>query len=130
MIFALALFVASLPTNVVHILIFFFVTLALIFLGATYFSLADGMSAVAESLKKTAGACCFIAGIVGWYVLYDGSYLFLALDFWIVLIYAIGILISLCCFKIVLLSYLLVILRDTFIRLRVYNIDRKNNNLY
>jgi succinate-acetate transporter protein len=61
--------VASLPTNIVYILIFTFVDIAFLLIAASYFALADGHDSSATGLKKAGGVFCFLAGLVGWYVL-------------------------------------------------------------
>ncbi|KPM44573.1 hypothetical protein AK830_g2013 [Neonectria ditissima] len=65
-IFVLTFLIASLPTNVVYILIFTFVDLGFLLVSASYFALADGNSGTAIGLKKAGGAFCFLAGLVGW----------------------------------------------------------------
>ena len=67
-IFVLTFLIASLPTNLVYILIFTFVDLAFLVIAASYFALADGHATAAVGLKKTGGVFCFLAGLVGWYV--------------------------------------------------------------
>ncbi|KAK7419935.1 hypothetical protein QQZ08_010638 [Neonectria magnoliae] len=66
-IFVLTFLIASLPTNIVYILIFAFVDLGFLLVAASYFSLADGKDS-AIGLKKAGGAFCFLAGLVGWYL--------------------------------------------------------------
>jgi len=68
-IFVLTFLVASLPTNLVYILIFFTVDIGFLTIGASYFAAADGNNTAAIGLKKTGGVFCFIAGLIGWYVL-------------------------------------------------------------
>lgn len=58
--------IASLPTNLVYILIFLFVELGFLFVGASYFAAADGHAASSIGLKKAGGVFCFLAGLVGW----------------------------------------------------------------
>lgn len=58
--------IASLPTNVVYILIFLFVELGFLFVGASYFAAADGHTSSSIGLKKAGGVFCFLAGLVGW----------------------------------------------------------------
>ncbi|WQF79396.1 Putative acetate transporter GPR1/Ato2/SatP [Colletotrichum destructivum] len=67
-VFVLAYLVASLPTNVVYILIFVFVELAFVAVAASYFAAADGKQAASTGLKKAGGAFAFLAGLVGWYL--------------------------------------------------------------
>ncbi|SPN99297.1 related to Y.lipolytica GPR1 protein and Fun34p [Cephalotrichum gorgonifer] len=67
-VFVLTFLIASLPTNVVYILIFTFVFLGFLLVGASYFAAADGYSAASISIKKSGGVFCFLAGLVGWYL--------------------------------------------------------------
>ncbi|EAT91761.2 hypothetical protein SNOG_00266 [Parastagonospora nodorum SN15] len=67
-IFTLVFLVASLPTNLVYILIFFFVELGFLLISASYFAVADGHPAASVNLKKGGGAFCFLAGLTGWYL--------------------------------------------------------------
>jgi hypothetical protein len=64
-IFTLVFLIASLPTNLVYILIFFFVELGFLLVSASYFAVADGHPAASVNLKKGGGAFCFLAGLVG-----------------------------------------------------------------
>lgn len=65
-VFVLVFLIASLPTNLVYILIFTFVFLGFLFVGSSYFAAADGHDAAATGLKKAGGVFCFLAGLVGW----------------------------------------------------------------
>lgn len=65
-VFVFGFLVASLPTNVVFILIFIFVDFGFLTVAGSYFAEADGHHAASIGLKKTAGASCFVAGLVGW----------------------------------------------------------------
>jgi len=67
-VFVLTFLVASLPTNLVYIGIFFLVDLAFLVVAASYFALADGKETQAVGLKKTGGVFCFLAGLIGWYL--------------------------------------------------------------
>ncbi|KAK1599283.1 GPR1/FUN34/yaaH family-domain-containing protein [Colletotrichum navitas] len=67
-VFVLAYLVASLPTNIVYILIFVFVELAFMTVAASYFAAADGNHTASIGLKKTGGVFAFLAGLVGWYL--------------------------------------------------------------
>ncbi|KAF7551726.1 hypothetical protein G7046_g7635 [Stylonectria norvegica] len=67
-VFVLGFLIASLPTNIVYILIFLLVDLGFLFVGASYFALADGHDAAGKNLKITGGVFCFLAGLVGWYL--------------------------------------------------------------
>ncbi|KAK7423023.1 hypothetical protein QQX98_001313 [Neonectria punicea] len=66
-IFVLTFLIASLPTNIVYILIFAFVDLGFLLVAASYFALADEKDS-AIGLKKAGGVFCFLAGLVGWYL--------------------------------------------------------------
>ncbi|KAJ3957190.1 hypothetical protein N0V92_006265, partial [Colletotrichum tropicale] len=70
-VFVLAYLVATLPTNVVYILIFIFVELCFILVAASYFALADGHATAAVGLKKSGGVFAFLAGLVGWLDFYS-----------------------------------------------------------
>ncbi|CAI0644702.1 unnamed protein product [Colletotrichum noveboracense] len=67
-VFVLAYLVATLPTNIVYILIFIFVELCFVLVAASYFALADGHATAAVGLKKSGGVFAFLAGLVGWYL--------------------------------------------------------------
>ncbi|KAH8203430.1 hypothetical protein TruAng_002414 [Truncatella angustata] len=67
-VFVLTFLVASLPTNLVYIWIFFTVDLAFLLIAASYFAAADGNHTAAIGLKKAGGVFCFLAGLVGWYL--------------------------------------------------------------
>ena len=60
-------FIASLPTNIVYILIFAFVDIAFLLVAASYFAAADGHETAYIGLKKSGGVFCFLAGLIGWY---------------------------------------------------------------
>jgi succinate-acetate transporter protein len=64
----LTFLVASLPTNLVYIAIFFLVDIGFLTVAASYFAAADGHHASSIALKKTGGVFCFLAGLVGWYL--------------------------------------------------------------
>jgi succinate-acetate transporter protein len=65
-VFALVFLVASLPTNIVYIIIFFCVELGFLLVAASYFAVADGHTASSVALKKGGGGFCFLAGLTGW----------------------------------------------------------------
>lgn len=65
-VFVLTFLVASLPTNLVYIGIFFTVELGFLFVGASYFAEADGNHTASVGLKKAGGIFCFLAGLIGW----------------------------------------------------------------
>lgn len=62
----LTFLVASLPTNLVYIGIFFTVELGFLTIAASYFAAADGNHTAAIGLKKAGGVFCFVAGLIGW----------------------------------------------------------------
>ncbi|KAJ5681557.1 thermophilic desulfurizing enzyme family protein [Penicillium maclennaniae] len=63
-IYVFTLLIASLPTNVAYILVFFLVDLGFLNVAASYFASADGHAAAATALKKSGGVSCFLAGLV------------------------------------------------------------------
>ncbi|KAF2714589.1 hypothetical protein K504DRAFT_420530 [Pleomassaria siparia CBS 279.74] len=67
-VFVLTFLIASLPTNLANIIIFFTVDVAFLVLAASYFADADGNHVAAVALKKTGGVFCFLAGLTGWYL--------------------------------------------------------------
>ncbi|KAH7564128.1 hypothetical protein BM1_01175 [Bipolaris maydis] len=67
-VFTLAFLVASLPTNLVYIIIFFTVELGFLLVAASYFAIADGHARASSALKKGGGAFCFLSGLTGWYL--------------------------------------------------------------
>ncbi|KAK3215959.1 hypothetical protein GRF29_8g1626743 [Pseudopithomyces chartarum] len=67
-VFVLTFLVASLPTNLVYIGIFFTVDLGFLLVAASYFADADGAPKSAVALKKAGGGFCFVAGLIGWYL--------------------------------------------------------------
>ncbi|KAJ5104595.1 hypothetical protein NUU61_001942 [Penicillium alfredii] len=69
-VFVFTFLVASLPSNIAYILVFLFVDLGFLTVAASYFAMADGHAASAEALKKSGGVFCFLAGLVGWYIVF------------------------------------------------------------
>ena len=69
-VFVLTFLVASIPSNIAYILVFLFVDLGFLTVAASYFALADGHDASALALKKSGGVFCFLAGLVGWYIVF------------------------------------------------------------
>jgi len=67
-IFNLTFLIASLPTNLVCIEIFLFIEIGFLTVVVCYFAAADGAQSASIALKKTGGAACFIAGLIGWYL--------------------------------------------------------------
>lgn len=65
-VFAVVFLVASLPTNLVYIAIFFTVVLGFLLVASSYFALADGNIAASIALKKGGGGSCFVSGLIGW----------------------------------------------------------------
>lgn len=64
-VFCLVFLIASLPTHLVNIIIFFTVELGFLLISASYFAVADGNHAASIALKKGGGAFCFLAGLTG-----------------------------------------------------------------
>ncbi|KAK5332313.1 hypothetical protein LTR98_011557, partial [Exophiala xenobiotica] len=71
--------VASVRTNIVFVLVFFFIDLAFIMLMATYWTLAEGKTAIAGKCQKAAGAFIFVFCVFGWYLFLP--MILLAVDF-------------------------------------------------
>jgi succinate-acetate transporter protein len=65
-VFALVFLVASLPTNLVYIAIFFTVVMGFLLVASSYFALADGNAAASLALKQGGGGFCFVSGLIGW----------------------------------------------------------------
>jgi len=69
-VFVFTFLIASLPTNIAYILVFLFVDLGFLMVAASYFAMADGHAASSTALKKSGGVFCFVAGLVGWYIVF------------------------------------------------------------
>ncbi|KAL4805386.1 GPR1/FUN34/yaaH family-domain-containing protein [Aspergillus unguis] len=69
-VFVFTFLVASLPTNIAYILVFLFVDLGFLTVAASYFAKADGHAGSAVKLQKAGGVFCFVAGLVGWYIVF------------------------------------------------------------
>jgi succinate-acetate transporter protein len=69
-VFVFTFLIASLPTNIAYILVFLFVDLGFLTVAASYFALADGHAVSSTALKKSGGVFCFLAGLVGWYIVF------------------------------------------------------------
>ncbi|GFN13504.1 hypothetical protein AtubIFM55763_001144 [Aspergillus tubingensis] len=69
-VFVFTFLIASLPINLANIAVFFFVDLGFLTVAASYFADADGHADSARALRKTGGASCFVAGMVGWYIVF------------------------------------------------------------
>ena len=69
-VFVFTFLIASLPTNVAYILVFFLVDLGFLTVAASYFATADGHAVAATALKKSGGVFCFLAGLVGWHIVF------------------------------------------------------------
>lgn len=69
-VFVFTFLIGSLPSNLAYILVFFFVDLGFLTVAASYFAAADGHQASSVALKKSGGAFCFVAGLVGWYIVF------------------------------------------------------------
>jgi succinate-acetate transporter protein len=65
-VFVLVFLIASLPTNLIYIGIFFTVELGFLTVAISYFAEADGHHIAAIALKKAGGGFCFVAGLIGW----------------------------------------------------------------
>jgi len=61
--------IIALRTNVVFVVIFLFLDLALCLLAAAYWTLAEGNTALGGQLEVAAGACVFVFCMAGWYLL-------------------------------------------------------------
>ncbi|OQU94530.1 hypothetical protein CLAIMM_00879 [Cladophialophora immunda] len=71
--------VASLRTNITFVLVFFFIDLAFIMLMATYWTMAEGKTAIAGKCQKAAGAFVFVFCVFGWYLFF--TMILMAVDF-------------------------------------------------
>ncbi|CBF89632.1 hypothetical protein AN0366.2 [Aspergillus nidulans FGSC A4] len=69
-VFVFTFLIASLPSNIAYILVFLFVDLGFLTVAASYFALADGHAESAIALQKAGGAFCFVAGLIGWYIVF------------------------------------------------------------
>ncbi|KAJ5175469.1 uncharacterized protein N7482_001346 [Penicillium canariense] len=69
-VFVFTFLIASLPSNIAYILVFFFVDLGFLTVAASYFAEADGHVDAAVALKKSGGVFCFLAGLIGWYIVF------------------------------------------------------------
>ena len=66
-IFVFTFLVASLPSNIAYILVFFLVDIGFLTVAASYFAKADGHAAAAQ---KSGSVFCFLAGLAGWYIVF------------------------------------------------------------
>jgi len=62
-------FICSFRTNVIFVLIFFFLDLALLLLASSYWKAAAGAAVTAHKLQIAAGAFVFVFCIFAWYLL-------------------------------------------------------------
>ncbi|KAL4996487.1 GPR1/FUN34/yaaH family-domain-containing protein [Aspergillus recurvatus] len=69
-VFVFTFLIASLPSNIAYILVYLFVDLGFLTVAASYFAKADGHASSAVALQKAGGAFCFVAGLVGWYIVF------------------------------------------------------------
>ncbi|KAJ5532141.1 hypothetical protein N7494_008693 [Penicillium frequentans] len=69
-VFVFTFLIASLASNIAYILVFLFVDLGFLTVAASYFAKADGHTASAVALQKTGGVFCFLAGLIGWYIVF------------------------------------------------------------
>ena len=60
--------ICSLRTNVIMVIIFVFVELALLLVAGAYWVKAEGKVAEGERLEVAAGACAFVFCVFGWYL--------------------------------------------------------------
>lgn len=60
--------ICSLRTNVIMVIIFVFVELALLLVAGAYWVKAEGKVDQAERLEVAAGACAFVFCVFGWYL--------------------------------------------------------------
>ena len=67
-VFVFTFLIASLPSNVAYIAVFFLVDLGFLTVAASYFAAADGHHAASVALQKSGGVFCFVAGLIGWYI--------------------------------------------------------------
>lgn len=69
-VFIFTFLVASLPGNFAYLLIFFLIDLGFLTVAASYFAKADGHAAAVVVLRKSSGVSCFLAGLIGWYIVF------------------------------------------------------------
>ncbi|KAL4953491.1 GPR1/FUN34/yaaH family-domain-containing protein [Aspergillus filifer] len=69
-VFVFTFLIASLPSNIAYLLVFLFVDLGFLNVAASYFAKADGHASYAVALQKAGGAFCFVAGLIGWYIVF------------------------------------------------------------
>lgn len=69
-VFVFTFLIASLPSNIAYILVFFLVDIGFLTVAASYFAKADGHAAAAVGLQKSGGVFCFLAGLIGWYIVF------------------------------------------------------------
>ncbi|KAJ4337881.1 hypothetical protein N0V95_008213 [Ascochyta clinopodiicola] len=65
-VFSVVFLVASLPTDLAHIGMFFTIVFGFVLVASSYFALADGKVAASQALKKGGGGFCFVSGMTGW----------------------------------------------------------------
>ena len=70
-IFMFSFLIASLSANIAYIIVFIFLVLGFLFVAASYYASADGNAVAALALKKVGGAMCFVAGLTGWYIVFQ-----------------------------------------------------------
>ncbi|KAL4782624.1 GPR1/FUN34/yaaH family-domain-containing protein [Aspergillus varians] len=69
-VFVFTFLIASLATNIAYIIVFLFVDLGFLLVAASYFAKADGYAESALALQKSGGVFCFLAGLIGWYIVF------------------------------------------------------------
>ncbi|KAF9692491.1 hypothetical protein EKO04_009454 [Ascochyta lentis] len=67
-VFSVTFLIASLPTNIAYISMFFTIVFGFLLVASSYFALADGNNAASTALKKGGGGICFVSGLTGWYL--------------------------------------------------------------
>ncbi|KAL5049148.1 GPR1/FUN34/yaaH family-domain-containing protein [Aspergillus fruticulosus] len=70
MVFVFTFLVTPLPSNIAYILVYLFIDLGFLAVAASYFAKADGHGATVVALQKAGGAFCFLAGLMGWYIVF------------------------------------------------------------
>ncbi|KAH8426515.1 uncharacterized protein LDX57_004250 [Aspergillus melleus] len=69
-VFVFTFLIGSLPSNLAYIAVFFLVDMGFLTVAASYFAEADEHHASSVTLKKAGGGFCFVAGLVGWYIVF------------------------------------------------------------
>ncbi|KAJ5778544.1 hypothetical protein N7520_001790 [Penicillium odoratum] len=69
-VFVFTFLIASLASNIAYVFVFLFVDLGFLFVAVSYFAKADGHASASVALQKTGGVFCFLAGLIGWYIVF------------------------------------------------------------